>query len=853
MPTCLVSFRGPGLGWLVQVQNAILLIRNDKGTLVGEPVNGAPVDGLVIDRLEVPGTGFFLETRKGTVYFVRQINDQLLIENAGAVLARQFEPSLRAFGPNSIVVGVPLTEITVLPGIGHFSVAPIEDPNGHSLMARWTITLANADVLIATESRDLTVLRRVQDTTVPIRLAVPAKVDTIFNLFSLSDHRAPFNTSHGLFVVRPKGTDYVIEPVAEYSDTINSMTQLNPNEWIFRLPHQTYILSDMPGSSKLRVGRIPGWDPHWVPTNENITIPGVGDLIAGASDAFIVSSNPLSNANVTSETTGTISEGASNPALTTPVSFTLTHPCASVLDDTVLHADLLGPHGEIVHSSEHLNIFNFQPGSSVARLTLLLPIHSPGTVQFYTNLDGTRQEVGKPYSLGFTAASWKERMEAAAWYAGVVLAVCNLLLFIAARWSSDAWEIATDDAVSGRALKIGIFILSYSRYAQLWILDLYFRARKSQLRPPPPFASIPLNRPAGAPKKDIDELLEITRSNALWIQGKSGMGKTALVNHIIQRHFIQHKNSFDAYAKWKGIVLAFAARDFVGGTDELNSGWVRNALKQTLSHHEIEFNDDKLLRRMLRKGTLMIVIDGLNEAGRKLSVEAFAKEFTRTRLIVTSQDEGNEEIFAIVQLPHDVQEVTTMLLQKYLPAESAMRVSGRLRESGLADVIENGYDVRLIADLCSADPEHALPTDRLGLYAMMVDLAWPDREPAVKREEQAQVAAAAWRMVSERRSNEDKRRQRPGVYVSSQLLAALAETPRGNKRPARLMRQVGEAYEFVHDQMHFYLAAFWFAKYDATTAELKRMLEASALLEQRQVIEKRFGILPGRCWMTTDC
>ena len=50
---------------------------------------------------------------------------------------------------------------------------------------------------------------------------------------------------------------------------------------------------------------------------------------------------------------------------------------------------------------------------------------------------------------------------------------------------------------------------------------------------------------------------------------------------------------------------------------------------------------------------------------------------------------------------------------------------------GLSGTIVSGYDLRLLADLAAADPEHAaLPPDRISLYrAMLARASGPDGQP----------------------------------------------------------------------------------------------------------------------------
>ena len=67
---------------------------------------------------------------------------------------------------------------------------------------------------------------------------------------------------------------------------------------------------------------------------------------------------------------------------------------------------------------------------------------------------------------------------------------------------------------------------------------------------------------------------------------------------------------------------------------------------------------------------------------------------------------------------------------------------------GLSGTVVSGYDLRLLADLASADPEHAaLPPDRVSLYrAMLARATGPEGQPLrLDRLEQL-----AWTMVTQR-------------------------------------------------------------------------------------------------------
>src|ERR1700692_513015 len=95
------------------------------------------------------------------------------------------------------------------------------------------------------------------------------------------------------------------------------------------------------------------------------------------------------------------------------------------------------------------------------------------------------------------------------------------------------------------------------------------------------------------------------------------------------------------------------------------------------------------------------------------------------------------------------------------------------------------------------------------LSAAVITAGWPNGSIERIREEQDQTAAAAWRIVSQRKPFEDSRRL-TAADLSVELLKRLEAAPKNEGKSVRLLRAVGSKYEFVHDQMHAYLAARWF-------------------------------------------
>jgi len=210
-------------------------------------------------------------------------------------------------------------------------------------------------------------------------------------------------------------------------------------------------------------------------------------------------------------------------------------------------------------------------------------------------------------------------------------------------------------------------------------------------------------------------------------------------------------------------------------------------------------------------------------------VEAFSDEFRDAPMLVTSQ-EPSDRRFDTWCLPPSIRDHIRDLLRLYLGDSIGASVFTRVQTSGLGAHLRSGYDVRLVIDLLRGDPSSAsLPHERLGLYRGVVDAGWPPANDEQRRTQQAQLEAAAWKLVSERDPNDDKRRLKPDVDLPGALLIALADAPDKFGRSVRLVRGVGTDFEFVHDQMNAFLAACWFAREERTIADMTSMLSGSKI------------------------
>ena len=109
----------------------------------------------------------------------------------------------------------------------------------------------------------------------------------------------------------------------------------------------------------------------------------------------------------------------------------------------------------------------------------------------------------------------------------------------------------------------------------------------------------------------------------------------------------------------------------------------------------------------MNTGHIAITLDGMNEADRDASLNAFARQFPMVPLLVTSQTAA-PDAWETWQLPETISALRDGLLDLWLGPERARVLSDRIRAEGLADDLMSGYDLRLVADLAGADPDSPL-------------------------------------------------------------------------------------------------------------------------------------------------
>jgi hypothetical protein len=537
-----------------------------------------------------------------------------------------------------------------------------------------------------------------------------------------------------------------------------------------------------------------------------------GVVLSADKGFFATVREPFSEAQVVLENADQL-KGASPNKLGIPTHWMLTHPCATFAEAFGIQIAAVNVRSK---SKVSRPAAAFHAGGKSMAFESAVPIMDDGDWIFRVVAVTTEGEIqiGKssapikfstPGFLTWLSTWWQLIVAVVV----IILTLANLSIFFAARYSATAWRMATDASWSATMLLPQKLMLRYWQRAQLWLLDLYVRERHATfaLAKSSPYLPLPLSRSDGMFVDTGKVINRLKASTHLWIQGGTGMGKTATYFHLCQAHFAEAKPSaFKLFVREGFVLVPFEARRFPDAPLDENgaSGWVVSCVASVLARAGLSFDDRGILRAMLRKGTLGIAIDGLNEVPYGQSVLAFASEFSTTPLFITSH-EGGEEPFETWRLPRSMSEHVGALCKLYLGAERGRTLVTQLSSSGLLKHLRSGYDVRLVVDLVESGATGSeLPDDQIGLYRAAVSAAWPEADERLEL-----LQAAAWKLVSERGPNEDKRRL-SSEDLPIDLLERLETAQERSSRSIRLIRRAPPNYEFVHDQMNAYLAASWF-------------------------------------------
>jgi len=93
--------------------------------------------------------------------------------------------------------------------------------------------------------------------------------------------------------------------------------------------------------------------------------------------------------------------------------------------------------------------------------------------------------------------------------------------------------------------------------------------------------------------------------------------------------------------------------------------WVSEAVRRRFEQFGLATEDLGLIKAMLNAGHIAIALDGMNEADRDVALTAFALQFPRVRILVTSQGGGNET-WESWRLPETIDALRDQLLEMWL-------------------------------------------------------------------------------------------------------------------------------------------------------------------------------------------
>ena len=422
-----------------------------------------------------------------------------------------------------------------------------------------------------------------------------------------------------------------------------------------------------------------------------------------------------------------------------------------------------------------------------------------------------------------------------------LLALSFIVLLLLAHRSARAFTILSD-AAWARWLTWPFFFLRHVPAVQRWVLEPWFQTVRCETPTNVPFLDPPVSMIGSSPCEGLALLQRLRDSPRLWLHGRSGMGKSSVFAAWERAYFAaEGTTNLKAAVRRYGFILVplrvrYYAELPIPDPNHPES-WVLEAVRRQLEQFGLATQDRGLVEAMLRAGHIGLALDGTNEADRDLALAAFARQFPKTRLLVTSQavprsvtqDEGWE----VWELPADIDGLRDALLALWLGEKVGPILSRRIVAEALSATIVSGYDLRLLADLATHDPDRAkLPADRVTLYRTMLARAiGPEGEP-LRLEELKQLA---WTMVTQRR-----RRITPNDVV----LLPVGTLPALEKEGVRIVRPIGTEHEFRHDQMRAFLAALWLIEETPGLLALQKAVTAAgAFALNRREQEELWGFV----------
>lgn len=303
-----------------------------------------------------------------------------------------------------------------------------------------------------------------------------------------------------------------------------------------------------------------------------------------------------------------------------------------------------------------------------------------------------------------------------------------------------------------------------------------------------------------------DIVLELlSQINHIWVQGRTGMGKSSLVMHLGDRFFAAPDETSlrQAYGRYGFLPLVLRLSNYrtIPYDPNDSQAWLVKVAHAAFQDQGMNVEDLTLFKGLLRYGKFALVLDGANEVvNSDAFIHSFADKNRDIPILVTSQARPKDDVFTVLRLPKTITSSMQDLMHLYLGAEQGeLLFEAVVNCPELHETIESGYDMRLLIELFQeANNIQDIPGNRLELYEAAISrLQRADGRPLPKTE----LFKLAWDMWK------SSKRTVTSNDVSPETFSILSDD---QNRMFRTLQ--GEEYEFRHDQMRAYLAACWASK-----------------------------------------
>lgn len=591
--------------------------------------------------------------------------------------------------------------------------------------------------------------------------------------------------ARGLFRMDAEGKG--VAPVAGAPQTeVSSLEQLATGSWLAAGRGGIASLDANAESA----AAVPGG-----PVDRSAVIQPLSDgrALVATSRGLLATAETLSDAQVTLDVGRSLASGWQSGSV---VSGTVRHPCAAVAEDMTLFVEAAADDAGGAAARVPATIVGHT--ADAASLTADLGALGPGRwrARLVAAATGTDVPVGKPATIAVDAAAGQWLRANWLWLL-VALAVVQTLAFGGlaglAHWR--AWPLRALRSAWARILIWPSLLLPRAWPLQKWVLAPWFRKERAKTPPQASFVDVPLRGPDGAELTAAALVARLGTSRRVWLQGRSGMGKSTAFAAWCSAFFGEHRRLSKAARRFGFALLPVPAHALALARREDDPDTTIVKLAEAALERGGTWCDRALLRAMLRRGRLALAIDGPTQPVRE-ALAAFARAYPGARFLVAS-DQAGPETFEAWRLPAKLPaETVQQLLQLWLGAYSGSRLTAQLEREDILAHLLTCYDVRLVADLVTDDPGQVLPTDRIKLYRALFARA---KAHNTKLQDLAPLKALAWTMTLEGRAE-----------IKADELAWLEGSSREVLfgQGSRVLREIEPGvFAFDHDQLRFLLAA----------------------------------------------